>query len=73
MAGRQSEGYGRSSIRGNQMNLGVPSAARLADGLTSIRWILRDIGFTALFCSQPAQPAGSSGTTTNEHPAIVMI
>ena len=24
MAGRQREGYGRSSIRGNQMNLGVP-------------------------------------------------
>jgi len=24
MAGRQSECYGRSSIRGNQMNLGVP-------------------------------------------------
>jgi hypothetical protein len=36
VAGRQSEGYGRSSIRGNQMNLGVPSAARLADGLGSV-------------------------------------
>src|SRR5258707_13166717 len=36
MAGRQGEGYGRSSIRGNQMNLGVPSAARLADGLRSV-------------------------------------
>jgi hypothetical protein len=33
MAGRQGERYGRSSIRGNQMNLGVPSATRLADGL----------------------------------------
>jgi hypothetical protein len=27
VARRQGEGYGRSSIRGNQMNLGVPSAA----------------------------------------------
>ena len=36
MAGRQGEGYGRSSIRGNQMNLGVPAAARLADGLRSV-------------------------------------
>ena len=36
MAGRQREGYGRSSIRGNQMNLGVPSAPRLADGLRSV-------------------------------------
>ena len=36
MAGRQGEGYGRSSIRGNQMNLGVPSPARLADGLRPV-------------------------------------
>ena len=36
VAGGQGEGYGRSSIRGNQMNLGVPSAARLADGLGSV-------------------------------------
>ncbi len=27
IARRESEGYGRSSIRGNQMNLGGPSAA----------------------------------------------
>jgi transposase len=32
----QREGYGRPSIRGNQMHLGVPSAARLADGLGSV-------------------------------------
>ena len=36
VAGRQGKGYGRSSIRGNQMNLGVPSAPRLADGLGAI-------------------------------------
>ena len=36
IAGRQGEGYRRSSIRGNQMNLGVPSAARLADGLRPV-------------------------------------
>ncbi len=39
MAGRQGEGYGRSSIRGNQMNLGVPSPARLADWL-EVRFFL---------------------------------
>ena len=33
---RQREGYGRASIRGNQMNLGVPSAAGLADGLRAV-------------------------------------
>src|SRR5258708_37440924 len=36
IARRQSEGYGRSSIRGNHMNLGVPSAPGLADGLWSV-------------------------------------
>lgn len=36
VAGGQREGYSRSSIRGNQMNLGVPSATRLADGLRSV-------------------------------------
>jgi hypothetical protein len=36
LARREGEGYGCSSIRGNQMNLGVPSAARLADGLRSV-------------------------------------
>lgn len=30
------KGYGRASICGNQMNLGSPSAARLADGLRSV-------------------------------------
>src|SRR5271157_2983584 len=33
---RQGKGYGRSSICGNHMNLGGPSAARFADGLRSI-------------------------------------
>jgi hypothetical protein len=33
---RQGEGYGRSSIRGNHMNLGVPSAAAFADGLWTV-------------------------------------
>lgn len=36
VARRESKGYGRSSIRGNQMNLGCPSAARLANGLWSV-------------------------------------
>ena len=36
VAWRQSEDYSRSSIRGNQMNLGVPSAAGFADGLWSV-------------------------------------
>jgi hypothetical protein len=36
VARRQSEDYSRSSIRGNQMNLGVPSAARFADSLGSV-------------------------------------
>ena len=35
-SGREREGYGRSSIRGNQMNLGSPSTARLADRLGSV-------------------------------------
>src|ERR1700676_1328926 len=30
------EGYGRSSIRGNHMNLGGPSAARFSDGLGAV-------------------------------------
>jgi hypothetical protein len=33
---RQREGYCRSSIRGNQMNLGVPSAAGLSNSLRSV-------------------------------------
>jgi hypothetical protein len=33
---RQRERYGRSSIRGNQMNLGGPAASRLADGLRAV-------------------------------------
>ena len=33
---RERKGYGRSSIRGNQMNLGGPSATGLADGLRSV-------------------------------------
>jgi len=36
LAGRQRERYGRSSIRGNHMNLGGPSAAGLADGLGAV-------------------------------------
>jgi hypothetical protein len=36
VARRQSERYGRSSIRGNHMHLGVPSAAAFADGLWSV-------------------------------------
>ena len=36
IARRQRKGYGRSSIRGNQMNLGVPSATRFSDGLRSV-------------------------------------
>jgi len=36
LTGRQREAYGRSSIRGNQMNLGGPSAARFADGLGTV-------------------------------------
>ena len=36
IARRQGKSYRRPSIRGNQMNLGVPSAARLADGLRSV-------------------------------------
>ena len=36
IARRQRECYGRSSIRGNHMNLGVPSAAGLANGLRSV-------------------------------------
>ena len=30
------KGYGSPSIRGNQMNLGVPSAARFSNGLRSV-------------------------------------
>ena len=36
LPGGEGKGYGRSSICGNQMNLGGPSAARFADGLRSI-------------------------------------
>ena len=36
VAGRKRENYSRSSIRGNHMNLGVPSASRFADGLRSV-------------------------------------
>ena len=36
VAGRQREGYGRSSIRGNHMHFGVPSASALADGLWAV-------------------------------------
>ena len=36
LTGRQGKRYGRSSIRGNQMNLGIPSASRFADGLRSV-------------------------------------
>ena len=36
LAWRQRERYGRSSIRGNHMNLGGPSCARLADGLGAV-------------------------------------
>ena len=36
LSGRQGESQGRSVIRGNQMNLGVPAAARLADGLRAV-------------------------------------
>jgi hypothetical protein len=33
---RKSNNYGRSSIRSNHMNLGIPSAAGFADGLRSV-------------------------------------
>jgi|SRR5438445_3900093 len=36
LAWGQCEGYSRSSIRGNHMNLGAPSSARLADGLRAV-------------------------------------
>ena len=36
LSGRKGERYGRSSIRGNHMNLGGPSAARLSDGLGTV-------------------------------------
>ena len=36
LARRQRERYGRSSIRGNHMNLCGPSSARLADGLRAV-------------------------------------
>ena len=36
VAGRQGEDYSRSSIRGNHMNLGVPSAAGFPNGLWSV-------------------------------------
>src|SRR5271170_363446 len=36
LAGREREGYGRSSIRGNHMNLGCPSAPGLSDRLGSV-------------------------------------
>ena len=36
LAGRQRERYGRSSIRGNHMNLGVPPTSGFADGLWAV-------------------------------------
>src|ERR1035437_5296305 len=36
LAGRERETYRRSSIRGNQMNLGGPSAAGFSDGLGAV-------------------------------------
>ena len=36
LARRESKSYGRSSIRGNQMNLGGPSATGFPDGLRSV-------------------------------------
>jgi len=36
LAGREREGYSGSSIRGNQMNLGGPSASGFADGLPAV-------------------------------------
>ena len=36
LAGTQGERYGRSSIRGNHMNLGCPSTAGFSDGLRSV-------------------------------------
>src|ERR687892_1417034 len=36
LSGRQGEGQGHSFIRGNQMKLGGPAAARLADGLRAV-------------------------------------
>ena len=36
LARGEGERYGRSSIRGNHMNLGGPSAAGLADGLGAV-------------------------------------
>jgi hypothetical protein len=36
LSGRQSESYGRSIIRGNQMNLGGPTASGFADGLWTV-------------------------------------
>ncbi|HOF88554.1 MAG TPA: hypothetical protein PLZ36_10685 [Armatimonadota bacterium] len=35
-AGREAERYGRSSMRGNQMNFGGPSAAGFANGLGDV-------------------------------------
>src|SRR4249919_7386 len=50
LSGRQAKRYGRSSIRGNHMNLGGPSAAGLADRLR------------AVFFSAPV-PSGCTFTT----------
>ena len=36
LSGREGERYGCSSIRGNHMNLGGPTATGLADGLGSV-------------------------------------
>lgn len=36
VAWRERESYGRSGIRGNQMNLGGPAAAGFADGLRAV-------------------------------------
>ena len=38
---REREGDGRSSIRGNHMNLGGPTATRLADGLGTVFFLAR--------------------------------
>lgn len=36
LTGRERKSYGRSSIRGNQMNFGIPSAPGFSDGLWSV-------------------------------------
>jgi len=59
VAGRKGEDYGRSIIRGNHRNLGLPSAAGLTDGLR------------ALFFNAPA-PSGCTLTEV-EHRAQMWI